>query len=174
MAKTMNKPTRKQGMRSGQLQKGFTILELMIVGVVFALISAMAAPAFDRLISRNAQQQVTSDISIGLLYARSEAVKQNMEARVYKFSNAWAVYTYDGSTFRMLEYNYLPDDVTITGPYYISFSPNGRARPISGTSYYEVTMDNNAELPKRCIYVTAAGVAKVLIDNDDDGNCANG
>jgi type IV fimbrial biogenesis protein FimT len=58
-------------------QRGFTIIELMIVIVVVAVLLTLAIPAFREFIARNRLEGVVSELVTDLQYARSEAVSRN-------------------------------------------------------------------------------------------------
>jgi type IV fimbrial biogenesis protein FimT len=151
-------------------QKGFTMIELMIVTAIFAMVMAVGAPSMSGMIQRNSLQSATSDLTMGLLYARSEAVKRNERIRFYRWTNGWGVYV-DGKGY--VDYQYYPENVYQTGPSTIYFNPNGRAEIWGTIRHFELT-HTEGDQPKRCVYLDAGGTARAMIDKDEDGICANG
>jgi type IV fimbrial biogenesis protein FimT len=59
-----------------KIQKGFTLIELIITLVVLAVVVGMALPAFNEMVIRNRSASLGADIEVVLNYARIEAVKR--------------------------------------------------------------------------------------------------
>lgn len=59
------------------LQRGFTIIELMMALLVLALLITVAVPSFGSFINNNRITSQANNFHAALLYARSEAVKRN-------------------------------------------------------------------------------------------------
>jgi type IV fimbrial biogenesis protein FimT len=66
----------------GCRQRGFTVVELMVVIAITAIAVSMAVPSFTTLMAKKRVEGVTSELSTDLQYARSEAVSRNLSVRV--------------------------------------------------------------------------------------------
>ncbi len=159
-------------------QKGFTLLELMVVIVIFSMIMAVGGPSFSRMIERNQLQAAASELTMEILKARSEAIKGNDRVRLYRYPNSVYTYVYSTDTLgnqivKSGGYFEFSNGIFLTGPSFIDFYPNGRA-VITGTlKNFELTKPDGEE-PKHCVFVNSMGTARAMADKNDDGNCANG
>ncbi len=57
-------------------QRGFTLLEVMVVVAILAILTALAAPSFTPLIERWRVRQTVEGLQSTIYYARSEAIKR--------------------------------------------------------------------------------------------------
>lgn len=57
-------------------QRGFTVIELMVVVAIVAILAALAAPSFTPLIERWRVRDAAEGLTSTLYYARSEAIKR--------------------------------------------------------------------------------------------------
>jgi type IV fimbrial biogenesis protein FimT len=69
-------------------QRGFTLIELMVVIAVVGVLVTLAAPSFYDLILVQRLKSVTSQVVTDLQYARSEATARNRPVQVRFSSNA--------------------------------------------------------------------------------------
>ncbi len=63
-------------------QRGFTLVEMMTVAAIVALMAAMAAPAFSRMVARNEVQKAARGIAATLQTSRLLAMNQNATVAV--------------------------------------------------------------------------------------------
>jgi general secretion pathway protein H len=63
-------------------QAGFTLLELLVVMVVLALISALAMPDFQRFVPALQQRSAAGQLAAVLRDARGQAIRSNFETTV--------------------------------------------------------------------------------------------
>ncbi len=152
---------------------GFTLLELMMVLAVVGIVLSIATPSLTRILDRNAVRKVSSDLSFSLLQARSEAVKRNQIVSVTPtnigWEDGWQI-TSGGQTIASFDAS---ERLNVVGPVQIVFEGNGRVSNLDNNDRFELEV-NGSEVPLYCVYVSTTGKATVLIDQDDDGVCANG
>lgn len=67
---------------SARSNRGFTLIELMIVVALVAIVATLAAPSFTKMLSRKRVEGVTAELATDFQYAKSEAVARNTEVRV--------------------------------------------------------------------------------------------
>lgn len=58
-------------------QRGFTIVELMVVVVIAAILATLAGPSFTAFVNETRQNSTLSQLQADLNRARSEAIKRN-------------------------------------------------------------------------------------------------
>lgn len=68
-------------------QSGVTLVELLIVIVVMAILTALAVPSFRTMVINNQVRSFTNNLYASLLLARSEAIKRNTNVTVCASSN---------------------------------------------------------------------------------------
>lgn len=85
--------------RNNVSNKGFTLLELMIVMVVVAIGVALAVPSFQDVLERRETTAQAEELSAFLAYAQSEAIKSNDMISVqltYTDANNWCIGANEG------------------------------------------------------------------------------
>jgi type IV fimbrial biogenesis protein FimT len=78
-------------------QRGFTMIELMVVVVLVSIILALAVPSFTDTLARKRMEGVASELATDIQYARSEAAQRNAPVRIIVGTNCYAVHVV-GST----------------------------------------------------------------------------
>ncbi len=130
-------------------KSGFTLIEMMIVIAVFAMMAAIAIPAFMSLLPGMRLNGAARQIMGDLMAARMDAVKQNNEVRVFFNSPGTNQYqilddddndgisdTGEAITTKNIRDNY--HDVTFTSTNNPIFHPRGTA-----TSLPTITLQNS-------------------------------
>lgn len=76
-----------------RMQKGFTLVELLVTVAVLAILLAVAIPGFAEFIRAVRASSDVSSLTAALSLARSEAVKRNQPACIYSASwgDGWEV-----------------------------------------------------------------------------------
>lgn len=90
-------------------QRGFTLIELIVTLTVAAILMSIAIPNFKTTIYNNRQTAELNTLLSGLVYARSEAVKRNVDVVLCSTSdqktcsgswtNGWLVYYTPAGTY---------------------------------------------------------------------------
>jgi prepilin-type N-terminal cleavage/methylation domain-containing protein len=136
-------------MNTWRNNKGFTMVEIMVIVVVIAIIAALTLPSFGNVMDRLKLKTAGRDIVSALRFARSAAVSQKDQFGVYFNQNARnflifkdianpASFTFDLGADSVIKIIQLPKNVnfgytSIPGPAII-FKPNGSSY-ISGQVY---------------------------------------
>lgn len=138
-------------------QRGFTVIELLVVLVLMGIMMGLAVPAFREFIAAQRVKNTAFDFAAALLLARSEAVKRNTEVAVQQsggdWQNGWAV-SAGGATLSTKE---APQSVTITpnpaGSASVAYQGTGR---IANTISFQFASGNTKTV--RCVTIGVSGV----------------
>lgn len=86
-------PSTRRHRRAAQqpvVQRGVTLIELMVTVAVLGVLMAIAAPSFSPIAESYRVRQVTEELQATLYFARSEAIKSNGHISVLPNSGNWA------------------------------------------------------------------------------------
>ncbi len=130
--------------RVSNKQKGFTIIELMIVLLIMAILIALASPSFTKMIRDNRVQTTANGLIVALSTARNEAIRRGVNVTICA-SNAvatpacggtdwaagWLVYSGVLSSTTVIKAGDLVSNVATggTAPSVITFTPRGMVDP---------------------------------------------
>lgn len=132
-------------------QRGFTIIESMIVIAIVGIVAAIAAPSFRNILATTRVKTASADIHLSLTRARSEAIKRNANITVDAASGWLAGWTVTNGIEAHAAIS--GDDITISGPTSITFTPNGRAT----TNPIRISLTSTETIVARCVSVTLSG-----------------
>lgn len=132
-------------------QRGFTIIESMIVIAIVGIVAAIAAPSFRNILATTRVKTAAADIHLSLTRARSEAIKRNANITVDATAGWLAGWTLTNGIETHAAIG--GGGITITGPTTITFTPNGRAT----TNPVQISLTSTETIVARCISITLSG-----------------
>lgn len=155
-------------MSQGRKAGGFTLVEMMIVIGVLGILIAIALPNFSQWIASERVRGAANDLYTGLMMARSEAMKRNVQVDVSRTSGSltdwsagWSVKLTGGTVFQTQDAS---SAVTIVGPGAgtVSYSYTGRPVAASVDAEFIVSSTNySASVPNRYVCITLSGMPNV-------------
>lgn len=80
------------------IQKGFTLLEAMIVVAIIGIIASIAVPSYQDVLERNRIKDAAESLRADLQWTRTEAIKKSCPLKVVFDNSVWnyKVYELDG------------------------------------------------------------------------------
>jgi type IV fimbrial biogenesis protein FimT len=156
-----------------RVNKGFTIIELMVAVAVLAVLVAIAAPNLSSTIVTQRVKTATTDLHTHLSLARSEAIKRNaavdvVPANTANWAQGWSVKVQSDSTTLFSQQAY--PDITFTGPAgSVSYLGTGRISGSATVSFF-IKATNQSSVTARCIHIEPSGRPAVRIDKDGDSS----
>lgn len=153
-----------QGRKTG----GFSLVEMIIVTGILGILMAIALPNFSQWIASERVRGAANDLYAGLMMARSEAMKRNVQVDVSRtsgslsdWSGGWSVKLTGGAVFQTQDAS---STVTITGPSAgtVSYSYTGRPATASVDAEFIVASTNySSSVPNRYVCLTLSGMPVV-------------
>lgn len=167
-------------------QRGFTLVEAMVVLAIAAILATAALPAFDAMVKNNRRVTAVNDFVTSLHIARSEAITRNQRITLCPstdgavcavspdgWESGWLIFTdLDGDglidTVDGDEILYtgepLSGDLRLVSSEFtdnLVYSPNGRARSGTTTSGTMLLCDAGVEDPSRAVIINMTGRPRV-------------
>lgn len=146
---------------------GFSLVEMMIVIGVAGILMAIALPNFSQWIASERVRGSANDLYAGLMMARSEAMKRNVQVDVSRASGSltdwsagWSVKLTGGTVFQTQDGS---STVTITGPSTgtVSYSYTGRPTSASIDAEFLLSSTDYPSAPNRYVCLTLSGMPAV-------------
>lgn len=164
--------------------RGFTLIELMVVVTLVAVLSAIAVPSFRDLLLNQRLAASTSDFVAALSLARTEALKRSQTITltpktVKDWNSGWEVKSTVGNAATTLRtFEALPVGVTVdTGLSNafngkVNYEANGFAK--NGNAYLMGCVAFKADTGRRSAVVVSASGRPKVCDPDKKGDCGSG
>lgn len=143
--------------------KGFTLLELMIVVSIVAIFAGIGVPSFSRLIANQRVHAAASDLQTALWRARSEAIRLNTQVVLSPaisadgWESGWVAPNPRANGQELISHVAL-SGVTVTvgssAPASVTYRPSGRA---TSTMTIEVASKTDSGAEPRCIRIDLGG-----------------
>lgn len=167
------------------VQRGFTVIELMIIVAIAGVLSVVAIPYMQDLISNQRVRAAVTEMQLSLLLARSEAIKRNEDVSIVPaggdWEDGWTVEASGSTVLRTVEA--LNDKITLacntdndvsfeTCPATLIFERTGRAKKNASETLYEFRLyeTGNPRVSMRCVSVTLSGQPDIVLDLDYDSS----
>ena len=135
--------------------QGFTLLELMIAISIGAILVVVGIPSYFNLIQRNTVTTTSNELLGALLYARSEAIRQEVQATFTPAANGWSVVS-GGDT--LLTHTVENNHISINGDA-ITYSPRGRAS-LAATRSIDISYESTIK-SRVCLNLTGRPFIKM-------------
>jgi type IV fimbrial biogenesis protein FimT len=162
--------------------RGFTLIELMMVIVITAVLVGIAIPSFSELLDRNTVDTDANKLLSSILLARSEAVKREIPVQfsVNAGVTTWQVAAEQppGSnqfTDVLLQHTRDPNSVAIIAPNgnagTVTFNPRGRSGAMGGGDFFTITITRNDYRYRSCIFFSPIGRPTIVRNLDNPVLC---
>ncbi len=177
-------------------RRGFTMIELMIVLVVAGVLATIAAPSMRDLVVRVRLKTAAGDLHIGLMVARSEAIKHNASVYVVPVDGSnWALgWSIKGCgagvqpcSLAAANQTFGKQDAYQNVAFRTATVANANINPLASVDYtgtgrlppanaagvmFVVSSPDYATIQARCVVIDPAG--RPAVRQDGDYNAANG
>ena len=178
-------PIGRWGIRRCRQQRGFTLLELMIVITIVAVLATVASPSFSQYIASQRVKNAAYDLVAALSMTRSEAMTRGAAISLCQGNSGWA----GGWTTKadctagpaLLIEDALPGVAIDTGSAcgvltQVDYGKDGRASSTAGAAYltkFVISPQPSVGGVKlRCVSLGLSGLPKsVQIDQASDCSC---
>lgn len=141
--------------------RGFSLIELMVVVTIVAIVAAIAAPSFVNIFATMRVKTMAGEIQSALTYARSEAMKRNLNVTVTPATVGWQggwVVTANLSTPLQLQkrdaFAAGAKNITSTSIHSFVFRPNG----LCTTPDVFITLTSTDTTLTRCVKISLSGL----------------
>jgi type IV fimbrial biogenesis protein FimT len=141
--------------------RGFTAIEMMIVVVIVAILTAMAAPGMGKMLRNQRVKTAAFDVFASLNFARSEAVKRNTTVTMTPYNAAdwtagWTITDSNGNVLKKeRDKQVSSNEMVMTGPASVVFARTGRLANAAVPKFNISTPGTNMQV--RCVSVDLSG-----------------
>lgn len=137
-------------------QKGFTLIELMVIIAIVGILVAIAAPSLTESLARRRLEGIANELSADLQFTKSQAVSINKTVKLVTTDHGYVI-SNDDSTPVVYKTIDLGSKVTLTAPETIRFES------------YRNTTNATAGTPKTITLVHTQTSAQLQISVDHAG-----
>src|SRR5512140_1982139 len=137
---------------------GFTMVELLIVVVVLAILTAVAAPNLADMIRAQRVKTASFDLFSSLSFARSEAIKRNVSVTLTPNGGWESGWTVKDANNTLLRDQASLGSISITGPASLIFTGSGRLSSAT-MPQFAISGAGVGTAQQRCIKVDLSGRA---------------
>lgn len=141
---------------------------------------AIGLPSLQNFLLTQKVRTATSDIHVGLLLARSEAIKRNTDVELDRNTTSWTggwnveikssgsiIRTQDAFNGLTITCNTNADAAAEACPATVELSRTGR--PTTFTEF-RVFVNGNTSIAARCLSLRLSGVPRITMDTDQDSS----
>ncbi|MDR1848953.1 MAG: GspH/FimT family pseudopilin [Zoogloeaceae bacterium] len=163
---------------SSARERGFTLVELMVVVIIIAVLAAFAVPSFQDMIQRGQATNAMHEVLANLKLARSEAARRGQDVFLVKNTADKKIEVRVGNpNGESVQESQIPTNISINmyapallpdNASQITFKPRGNI--VGSTVKITVTHDKNPNIIKRCLRVDLGGMVKTFQDDEADAN----
>lgn len=170
MTRTYNLPAGRR------ISPGFTLTEFILALAVLSILAVLSMPMLRELVVTGQVRSAAMDIYGGMTFARSEALKRNVEVSISPtggdWKNGWTIAAVDsGDT--LAAHDALPARLDPLPGAAVTYTRDGRL--VGGADFVlNVNVSGTTDVAMRCVTVRASGQPNIRIDKNRDGNCENG
>lgn len=142
-------------------ERGFTLVEVMVVVSMLAIVVGIAAPSFRSFIGSISAKSTAFDLLSDLMLARSEAIKRNAQTRIQPVGGDWSQGWTVNAGAAVLSTRAAPrQSIAIDAPTAgAAFGPSGRlSEDVFNLNW---TVSSSVEgVTARCLQITPTGAAR--------------
>ncbi len=138
---------------------GFTLIELMAAVLIAAILAAIAAPSFSKMVAYQRMKTVATDLYVAITMARSEALKRNTRVTLSPiqagaWQSGWQIPDPTNSTQPKILIHNSISGVTIAGPTNLTYRTSGR---IAGATVQNFDISTTGTTARKCVSIDPSG-----------------